>query len=219
MSELPINLRIAGRLCVVVGAGSVGLRKVRALAGAGAQVRLVTEAAPAAQMPADVEIRLKSFAPEDLAGAQLVFAATDRREVNAAVARAARAARILVNVADMPQEGDFDLPAVSRRGDLVLAVSTAGRSPALAALVRDQISRLFGEEWITMLQIASALRGKRLTHRQIPEYNRDILHDLVAADLPRLIAAGDGAAVDRVLEGRCGLTLAELAVELPRQPT
>jgi precorrin-2 dehydrogenase/sirohydrochlorin ferrochelatase len=216
MSELPVNLHIAGRLCVVVGGGAVGLRKVRVLHAAGARVRLVTAAPPAGQLAADIEVRIKTFAPADLEGAQLVFAATDRRAVNEQVARSARAAHLLVNVADAPYEGDFSLPAVTRRGDLTLAVSTAGRSPALAALVRDRVEELFGVEWATILQIATALRGKRLTLRQLSKYNQDILHDLVAADLPHLIATGDGAAVDRLLEQRCGVTLTELAIELPR---
>jgi precorrin-2 dehydrogenase/sirohydrochlorin ferrochelatase len=216
MFELPVNLQIAGRLCVVIGGGAVGLRKVRVLHAAGARVRLITAAPPAGQLAADIEVRVKGFEPADLEGAQLVFAATDHRAVNAQVAYCARAAHLPVNVADAPHEGDFSLPAVTRRGDLTLAVSTAGRSPALAALVRDRIEELFGEEWATIAQIAAALRGKRLTPRQLPEYNRDILHDLITAGLPHLIATGDGAAVDRLLEQICGVTLAELAIELPR---
>lgn len=216
MPELPMNLRVSGRLCVVVGGGRVGLRKVRVLLHAGARVRLVCAAPPVVPVPAGVEIRLKTFEPVDLEGAQLVFAATDARSVNAQVAQSARAAQLLVNVADAPAEGDFTLPAVMRRGDLNLAVSTAGQSPALAACVRDQLSALFGEEWGKVVQIAAALRGKRLTLRQPPEYNRDILHDLVAAGLPHLVAAGDVVAVDRLLERSCGVTLAELAIELPR---
>src|SRR5918998_2049643 len=112
----PLFMDVAGRRCVVVGGGGVAARKARGLLGSGARVTVVApEVAPEIKAM-EVKVERRPYAPGDLAGAALAFAATDRREVNAAVAREARESGIPVNVADRPAEGDFALPSVLRRG-------------------------------------------------------------------------------------------------------
>ncbi len=106
MSDYPILLNLEGRLCVVVGGGAVGRRKVRGLIGAGARVRLIAPE-PGRQTYRDLEVAARPFRSGDLRGAALAFAATGDREVNAAVAADARREGIPVNVADAPVEGDF----------------------------------------------------------------------------------------------------------------
>lgn len=144
----PIYLHQTSTLvAVVVGGGRVGQRKVTGLLAAGARVRLVSPSAtPHLQELAaagQLEWLPRPYQTGDLAGALLAFAATNERAVNAQVALDARAAHILCNVADAPDEGDFHVPAVHRQGDLTIAVGTGGRSPTRARRVRDLIA-----EWL-----------------------------------------------------------------------
>ncbi len=222
MTDYPVNLILENRLCVVVGAGPVGLRKVRGLLESGARVRLVTLAPPPAnQVPRGIEIRVGSFRPTDLEGAFLVFAATSERQINAAVAREARRQGRLVSVADTPAEGDFTLPALLRRGRMTIGVSTGGASPALAAQVRDRLAESFGPEWAWVLEIAAALRRKRLTLLESSEYNREIVRSLLDGKLPELLAGGELAAIDRLLKTLLGegCSLADLGIRPPKGTT
>ena len=218
MADYPITLQLANQLCVVVGAGAVGRRKLAGLRQAGARIRLIAPDAPESLAAPDLELRRRPYHPDDLAGAALVFAATNDRALNAAIAREARAGGLLVNVADAPEEGNFTLPALARQGGLTLAVSSGGASPALAALVRDQLDRELGPEWATVLEIAAALRQKRLTPQQGSEYNQGVLRRLLEQGLPALIAADATAAIDRLLQEFCGpdCSLSTLGVHLPK---
>lgn len=218
MADYPITLQLANQLCVVIGAGAVGRRKLAGLRQAGARIRLIAPDAPQSLAAPDLELRRRPYHSDDLAGAVLVFAATNDRALNATIAREARAAGLLVNVVDVPEEGNFTLPALARQGGLTLAVSSGGASPALAALVRDQLGRELGPEWATVLEIAAALRQKRLTPQQGSEYNQGVLRHLLQRGLPTLIAAGATPAIDRLLQDLCGsgCTLATLGVHLPK---
>ena len=137
-----INLR--GALMVVVGGGTVGERKLRGLLASGAAVRLISPVAtPALRALADsgaIGWHARPYQAGDLAGARLVFAATDQRAVNDQVAQDAAALGLLCNVADDPRAGTFHLPAVHREPGLLVAVSTAGASPSRAKQLRDQIA-------------------------------------------------------------------------------
>jgi cobalt-precorrin 5A hydrolase/precorrin-3B C17-methyltransferase len=141
----PITLtNLGGALVVVVGGGAVGERKLRGLLAAGAAVRLISPAAtPQLRALANsgaIRWHARPYQPDDLAGARLVFAATDQRAVNKQVADDAAALGLLCNVADDPRAGTFHLPAVYREPGLLVAVSTAGTSPARAKRLRDQIA-------------------------------------------------------------------------------
>ncbi|HEX5506682.1 MAG TPA: bifunctional precorrin-2 dehydrogenase/sirohydrochlorin ferrochelatase, partial [Thermomicrobiales bacterium] len=159
----PIALALAGRRCVVVGGGAVAERKARGLLAAGAAVTVIApRLAPGLRALADagaLTIAERPYAPGDLAGACLACAATDRREINAAVAAEARAAGALVNVADAPAEGDFTLPAVARRGGLTLAISTDGESPLVASLVRDRLADCL-DGYAALLDVVAAVRAE-----------------------------------------------------------
>jgi len=141
----PITLtNLRGALVVMVGGGAVSARKLRGLLAVGAEVRLISPAVtPELRALADsgaITWHARAYQPGDLAGARLVFAATDQRAVNAQVADDAAALGLLCNVADDPRAGDFHLPAVHRAPGLLVAVSTAGASPARAKRLRDQIA-------------------------------------------------------------------------------
>ena len=222
MPDYPILLQLENRLCVVVGGGDVGLRKVRSLLRFGARVRLIApEPAEPKEDLENLEIVRRTYRRGDLKGAFLAFATTDDREVNAAVLREARELGVLINMADAPAAGDFTLPALLVRGDLTVSVSTGGSSPALAALVRDHLSGTLGPEWSTVLEIAAALRRKRLTPGEETAYNRAILRRILDGGLPALIARRNTAGIDHLLETLFGegFSLAELGIQLPKEMT
>ncbi|OHB28606.1 MAG: hypothetical protein A2X84_09015 [Desulfuromonadaceae bacterium GWC2_58_13] len=218
-SGYPIQFQLKDRLCAVVGGGRVGLRKINGLRRAGARVRLVTAVATAQLFARpDIEIIPRPYREGDLAGAFLAFAATDDPRVNAAVAEEARRLNIPVNIADDPEGSDFLLPATFFRGDLAIAVTTGGRSPALAAQVRDHLAALIGPEWETVLEIAAALRQKRLTLPEKAEYNQEILRRLIKEGLPALISGGNAGEVEGLLDRLLGkgFSLADLGIHLPK---
>ncbi|MBN2429655.1 MAG: bifunctional precorrin-2 dehydrogenase/sirohydrochlorin ferrochelatase [Deltaproteobacteria bacterium] len=207
----PVFLNIKDRLCVVVGGGSVGLRKAQGLVAAGARVRLVAPVAPEAEeLPAGLEFVRSEYRSGDLDGAFLAFAATDDRAVNAAVADEAKRLGVPVNVADVPEEGDFSLPAQFSRGDLCVAVSTRGNSPAFAVLVKEYLTTALGAEWAVFLDIASALRQKGQAA------DKELLVKLLKKKLPDLISSGDESKTDVVLKEVLGhgCSLAELGITL-----
>ena len=158
----PVNLIVDGRPVVVVGAGAVANRKVAALLDAGAAVTVVAPEASTEIAAWAGAGRLtwhrRSFAPSDLDGAWLAFTATDDAAVNASVFAAGEAARVWVNAADDPAHCSFTLMSVVRRGDLQVAIGTAGRSPALAAWLRARWTAELGPEYEVLLEILAEQR-------------------------------------------------------------
>jgi precorrin-2 dehydrogenase / sirohydrochlorin ferrochelatase len=154
----PIFLDLSGRRCVVVGGGEVANRKARKLLQARARVVVISPELGAELESVAVEIHRRPYREGDLEGACLAFAATNSREVNAAVAREAKERGVPVNVADKPSEGDFALPSTLRRGRLQVAVSTGGASPTLARRIRDELEEAFGPEWAGIVERLNAAR-------------------------------------------------------------
>jgi len=144
-------LDLRGRRCLVVGGGEIGERKARALLECGAHVTVVspvvTRGLAALAAVGRIVERRRTFRRSDLRGCALAVAATGELAVDDAVAALARRARVLVNVVDRPARCDFILPSVLRRGELQIAVSTGGRSPALAREIRRRLEPLFGPEY------------------------------------------------------------------------
>jgi precorrin-2 dehydrogenase/sirohydrochlorin ferrochelatase len=143
---------------VVVGGGGVAVRKARKLFQAGADVVVVSPEVLPELEDMSVEVHERPYEHGDLEGADLVFVATDSREVNAAVAREARARGVRSNVADRPTEGDFAVPSTLRRGGLQVAVSTGGASPTLARRIRNELEEIFGPEWTGVVEELEAVR-------------------------------------------------------------
>ncbi|MCL6641532.1 MAG: bifunctional precorrin-2 dehydrogenase/sirohydrochlorin ferrochelatase, partial [Candidatus Rokubacteria bacterium] len=159
MGHYPVVLELAGRPCVVIGGGPVAERKVEGLLAAGAAVTVIAPRLTRRLQALAAEGRIghvaREYAPGDLDGYRLAIAATDDGVVNAAVAREGRRRGVLVNAADDPVHCDFTLPAVLRRGALVVAVATGGACPALAAAVRDELGRRLGPEYAALADVAA----------------------------------------------------------------
>jgi siroheme synthase-like protein len=163
MAELfPIFLKLEGRRCVVVGAGAIASQKLQGLLGSGAEVRVVAPEASAAIRELARSGRLawiqSEFAPAHLDGASLVIAATGKPEVNEQVFRAAGEHGVLCNSVDEPERCDFFYPAVVRRGDLQIAISTAGKSPALAQRIRAELEEQFDASYAGWLEWLGSVR-------------------------------------------------------------
>lgn len=161
MSGLPLLVEMRGLRALVVGGGAVASRKVASLAECGAQVRVVApDVSAELRVLADragVEIVPRRYETADIAGAELVIAATDDRATNERVASDARAAHRLVSVVDRPEEGSFTSMAVHRDGELLVGVSGGG-VPAAAARLRDEIARRFDARYARAISALSSLR-------------------------------------------------------------
>jgi uroporphyrin-III C-methyltransferase/precorrin-2 dehydrogenase/sirohydrochlorin ferrochelatase len=175
-------LKLDGKPCLVVGAGTIAVPKIDSLLRAGAQVTVVApEALPAVEAWADegrLQWHARSYADADVEGMLLVVAATNRQPVNHAVAEAARARSILCNSVDDPPDCDFYYPSVVERGDLQIAVSTAGKSPALAQRLREELSALLPEDAGAWLDALGELRLKVLAALPAGEERKQMLHQL-----------------------------------------
>lgn len=141
----PVFLDLRGCKVLVVGAGKVALRKVKGLLEAGARVTVVSPAADPEFAALDLEWKARCFDWDDVQDQVLVYTATNDRAVNRAVAEAARAKGVWVNVADAPEECSFLVPSRLNRGDLQVAVSSSGRDPRVAVAVRKQIEELLDD--------------------------------------------------------------------------
>ena len=211
MKTYPIFAVIEDKPCLVVGGGHVGERKVHDLLAAGARVTVVsrTLTPELAALASRGEIR---YLPEDFSEAQvegmaLVMAATDDPAVNARVSAAAQARGIWVNVADVPEHCTFIVPAQVRRGDLTLAISTGGASPALARKVREELQEHYGPEYGPYLDLLRRVRIRLLSERRAHPDNAELFYRLVRSPLKDAVAIGDRARVQRVLHEVMGEVL------------
>ncbi len=194
MGYYPVFLDLQGRRCVVVGGGPVAEGKVKALLEAGAEVTVISpEVAGALQELADggrITHLARRYRPGDLAGAFLAICATDDRGVNRQVWQEATAGGVLVNVVDDPPHCTFIAPSILRRGDLIIAISTSGKAPALAVRLREQLENVIGDEYARFLEIASALRALLAARWPDFEQRRALWYQLVDSDVLDLLRRG-----------------------------
>jgi siroheme synthase-like protein len=166
----PIFLEMKDRRCVVIGGGAVAERKVEGLVAVGANVTVISPAITEGLRDLLTQGAIRHVAREyqtgDRAGYDLVFVATDNSEINAVVSSEARSLRIWVNSADDPDHCDFILPAVIRRGDLAVAVSTGGVSPAVTRAIREELDEYFHADYARFVQIAGEVR-KELREKSV----------------------------------------------------
>ena len=156
--QYPVNLVLDGRRCLVVGGGKVALRKAEGLLACGGRVTVVAPRVDPALRSLDVAVEEREWRPGDLDGMWLAIAATDSPAVNGAVYAEGQRRGVWVNGADDPANCSFTLPSVVRRGDLQVAVSTGGRSPALASWLRRRLETEIGPEYEALLELLATER-------------------------------------------------------------
>lgn len=163
-SYYPIFLDIEGKKCVVVGGGQVALRKVRALLDHGARVEVISpDLCPGLGRmfkQGKVHAVRRDYAEGDLAGAVIVVAATNDNDLNAKVAEEARARGVLINAVDDPQHCDFIVPSHLRHGDVTIAISTGGRSPALARKIRTELEKDLAAKYAPLASLVGGVRSE-----------------------------------------------------------
>jgi siroheme synthase-like protein len=205
----PVALDLRDRLCLVVGGGPVAEAKVEGLLAAGARVTVVspelTESLTAWAIDGRIIHRPHRYRPDDLDGQQLVFSASDQREVTEAVAGEARRRGLWVNAADDPAFCDFLLPSVLRRGRLVVAVSTGGASPALAARVRRDLEAYFAPEYEELVELAAEVRAELRSRAHRP--GGAAWRDAFDGELIELLGEGRRAEAKARLLDRLGATV------------
>ncbi len=164
MKYYPVFWNIAGKKCVVVGGGDVAARKVTRLLDCNAKVCVVSPGL----VPELEELKRNrlidhvndAYESKYLNGAVLVIGATDDEKINDAISKDAKEKNLPVNIVDDPQKCDFILPSLIERGDLTIACSTGGQSPALARYLREELELVYGEEYAVLASILGQLRTK-----------------------------------------------------------
>src|SRR6266496_3258761 len=182
----PIFLKLDGRRCLVVGAGKVAEAKIRGLLDARASIEVV---APEAVWQIQkwawegvIGLECPCLPATDLDQSSLVIAATSNREVNVEVFRQARLRNVLCNSVDDPENCDFYYPAVVNRGDLQIAISTGGRSPALAQRLRHELEEQFGPEYETWVSELGKTREELTAQIHDPEARKKLLHEIASRE-------------------------------------
>ncbi|MGO4349578.1 bifunctional precorrin-2 dehydrogenase/sirohydrochlorin ferrochelatase [Paenibacillus sp. MCAF9] len=189
----PIFMQLKGRRCVIIGGGSVAQRKLQGLLAAGADEIWVISPSLTPQivcLASEGKIRWfqREYNDGDLAGASLVFAATNDKRLNAEIAAAADRLRILVNAVDNADKGSFISPSIVRRGDLLLAVTASGASPALSQQIKKELAALYGPEYEEITIVLRRFREKVLNS----------LHDEQERQSVLKLAAEEAASLKRI---------------------
>ncbi|MFM5200728.1 siroheme synthase CysG [Aeromonas caviae] len=205
MDYLPIFCRLDNKPVLLVGGGEVAERKARLLLDAGAQLTVVApELDPElAELAANgsIEWLAGEFASEQLAGKWLVVAATDRREVNALVYQSANRARIFANVVDDPKRSSFIMPSIIDRSPLMVAISSGGKAPVLARLLREKLEALLPQHLGAVATFAGSLRERVKARFAIMGERRRFWERLLGADrLGQALARGDHASANQLAD-------------------
>lgn len=204
-SIFPMFLKLTGRQCLVVGAGKVGEPKIGSFLDTGARIRVValeaTDGVREWARAGKIDLELRAFTPSDLDGVFLAVVATSSRSLNEFVYGESQRRGVLCNVVDVPEYCDFFYPAVLRRGDLQIAISTAGQSPSLAQKLRQQLEQQFGPGYATWVAELGETRRLILASDLDAKRKQELLHSLASreafeaalADVPVLSAQGEEA--------------------------
>ena len=182
----PMFMKLSGKRCLVVGAGKVGEPKIGGLIDTGARIHVVAIAASdQVREWADagkIDLELRAFSSSDLDGMFLAVVATASRSLNERVYLEAQERGVLCNVVDVPDLCDFFYPAVVRRGDLQIAISTAGQSPSLAQKLRQQLEHQFGDGYAAWVEQLGETRRLVLASGLDKETKWKLLHSLASRE-------------------------------------
>jgi precorrin-2 dehydrogenase/sirohydrochlorin ferrochelatase len=203
MKYYPIFLDVKQRRCLVVGGGAVGVRKAMTLLDCGASVTVVGSRIDsklielAESESITIEERLFKFS--DLKDKFLVIGATDDQELNRQIHAESERLGILCNIADRPEACNFILPSIVKKGDLVIAISTSGKSPAFAKKLRKDFEMQLGDEYEAFLELMGAIRKKLLAENHKPEAHKPLFEQLISRGLVEMIKDGSKEDIQRLL--------------------
>jgi len=199
----PIYVELHQQPCVVIGGGKIAQGKVEGLLAAGAKVTIVspdlTPHLRALVEQSQVTYIGRTYQPGDLTAAFMVICATDQTEVNHQVWQEASANRQLVNVVDDTPRCNFIAPAILRKGDLTIAISTAGKAPALAVRLKESLQNQIGPEYERFLELSGQLRELLAHHVPDFETRKALWYELVDSDALSLLARGDEPAAVEII--------------------
>ena len=216
MAYLPIFLDLRGRKCLVVGGSELAARKVTTLLDAGADVHVVTphinETLTELVRRGSILHLKREYAPGDMEGAALVYAATDDPALHQRLSSEAREHGIPINVADVPALCTFISPAVLTRGALKIAVSTGGASPGMAKRIVGRLERLFGPEYGVALEIMRAARHHLKSTELNIQTRATKLTAIAASQIPEFLRKGDLESIDKILTDHIGASLETLGL-------
>lgn len=203
MRYYPAFLDIQNRRCLVVGGGGVATRKVVTLLECGAAVTVVSPHISDTLKEFVVQNRIRyrhgTYERKDLNDIFLVIGATDDEKENRRIHHDAEQKGCLCNIADQPNLCNFILPSVINQGDLTIAISTSGKSPAFAKHLRRQLQDQFGPEYATLLTLMGAIRTRLLKERHAPEAHKHLFEQLIAGGLLDRIRSGNPGDIDALL--------------------
>ena len=203
MKYYPVHLDINNRNVLVVGGGGVGTRKVRTLLDCGARVTVVSPetSRQLRDLAASGQIVLaeRAYQSDDLSGMFLVIGATNDETLNRQISSDADRLNTLCNIADRPEVCNFILPSIVHRDDLVITISTSGKSPALAKKLRKALENQFGEEYGVLLRLMGAIRKKLLEQTHEPEAHKPLFEQLLNSNLLEMIQEGKTAKINALL--------------------
>ncbi|OGO32925.1 MAG: hypothetical protein A2Z29_01665 [Chloroflexi bacterium RBG_16_56_11] len=205
MSYYPVFLNIKGKKCVVFGGGEVALHKVTSLLDNGARVKIVSpvicsDLSRLAETGAVQEVK-REYRDGDLRGVFLAIAATDNWKTNLEITVEARRRGCLVNTVDDADHSDFILPSCLRRGDITIAVSTSGKSPALARKLRHKLEKEIGNEYASLIGLVAAVREEM--KKQGIKINRNTWQEALDIEwLLTLLKSGDTLGAKAAIMGK-----------------
>jgi precorrin-2 dehydrogenase/sirohydrochlorin ferrochelatase len=213
MKYYPVNLNLRGKKCVVIGGGRVAERRVLGLIECGAKVAVISPrlTPKLRELSKKNKIRYieRPYRPRDLKGAHLAVASTDNQGVNRRVYREAKRLGILVNVVSAPLLSDFTAPSVVRRGDLMITISTAGKSPGLSRRLRMDLEKIFGEEYEVFTEILGRVR-RTCSHLPYGERGR-LYREVAMSNIPALLREGRFKSAEKRLKKITGLGFDDIA--------
>ena len=202
MRYYPIFLELKDKNCLVVGGGPVGIRKALTLEKCGARVKVISERflqGTDGFSGTSIVFVEKKYEKKDIAGMFLVFASTNNADLNQEIKKDASASHILCNVADAPEQSDFLVPSTVDRGDLIVAISTSGTSPAMAKKIRQDLEGFFDPAYARVLCLMGNIRKKLLSSGHGPDEHRQAFSNLVDRDILELIRKEDDITINSIL--------------------
>lgn len=203
MRYYPVCLDVKDRRCLVVGGGRVGTRKVKTLLECGARVTVIspetTDALDQLAARNAIVLKRRAYCSSDMDDVFLVIGATDDEALNHCIHQDAEQRQRLCNIADQPRRCNFILPSIIHQKDLIIAISTSGRSPAFARHLRLTLQDQFGPEYGVLLDLMGAVREKLLVGDHAPEAHKHLFEKLIDSGLLEMIKSKDHQAVDSLL--------------------